>query len=65
MPHIKSTKTPDNCTPLEKLQPIESKADRLLFQYYDGVTTDGAMGFDINAGAIRSAKFQVGIFKII
>ena len=65
MPRTKSSKE-DNRNPLEKLHQIESKIDRLIFfNYYDGYSSDGTIGFDIKAGPPGSSKHRNGIFQTL
>lgn len=62
MPRTKSSKK-DNRTPLEKLERmLDSKVDLLIFfQYYDGYSTDGSVGFNIHVGPAGSSKHRTGI----
>jgi hypothetical protein len=47
MPRTKSSKQPDDKPPAERLQYIRSKIDLyIFFQYYDGYSTEGLVGFD-------------------
>jgi hypothetical protein len=62
MPRTKSSKK-DNRTPLEKLERmLDSKVDLLIFfQYYDGYSTEGSVGFNINVGPAGSSLHRTGI----
>ena len=63
MPRTRSKKVDDR-TPLEKVQNIESKIDMLIFlTYFDGLSTGGAVGFDVNAGPAGSTKHRTGVLK--
>ena len=66
MPKTRSTRGEDTETPAAKLGKIESKLDHFLFfNYYDGLTTDGAIGFKVDEKTrVGSVKHRTGIFEI-
>lgn len=66
MPRTKSSKK-DNRSALEKLSRIDDKLDRLIFfNYYDGYTTEGNIGFQVNENAPPgSTKHRTGIFQVL
>ena len=55
MPRTKSSKT-DKCTPPEKLEQLGSVDRFIFFQNFDGITTDGVMGFNVHDGPPGSTK---------
>jgi hypothetical protein len=58
MPRTKSSKQ-DTRTPAEKLEGLDSIADRLIFfNYYDGITTNGLVGFSLANGPAGSVKHK-------
>lgn len=65
MPRTKSKKK-DTRTPLEKLNRIQCKVELLmLYNYYDGLTTEGALGFHVAPDKpFGSTKHRTGIFEI-
>jgi hypothetical protein len=66
MPRTKSSKKNDTRTPLQKLNKIECKVELLMFfHYYDGLTTDGALGCHVTPKIpFGSTSHRTGIFEI-
>lgn len=64
MPQTKCSKE-DNRTPLEKLKAIDTKIGlSMFFNYYDGISTKGMVGFDLKIGPPGSTKHRTGIFPV-
>jgi hypothetical protein len=63
MPRTRSSKE-DNRAPLEKLLQLDSKIELLMFyQYFDGYSTNGMVGFKTHEGPPGSTKHWGGIFR--
>ena len=65
MPRTRPSKKIDE-TPIQKLRK-QSKFDRLIFyKYYDGLKTNGMLGFKVDDKApVESTKHRTGIFEIL
>lgn len=61
MPRTRCKKE-DKRTNAEKLARLSTKVDRFIFfGYYDGIRTNGALGFDMDAGRPGSARHRTGL----